>query len=118
MFYLLETKCFKSILDNLLHICNEGLTCSVHIALLICIIQNKLNVNTTANKAVLGIITASWAFNVFFSVLKILGLIVEKIRKFRSSKTVLPTRKSEEEGKKTDISIIDLEFNKGYEKEK
>ena len=102
----------------MLHICNEGLTCSIHIALLICIMQNKLNVNTTANKAVVGIITASWAFNIFFSVLKILGLIVEKIRRFRSTQAVVPAEKSEEDGKKTEIAISDLEVKMGFEKEK
>ena len=80
--------------------------------MLFCVIETKLNIKESANRAVVGIVTASWVLNIIFSVLKILVLVFEKFRELMKSRTVLPAQKIEEEHNKTEIIIGDLELNK------
>ena len=113
---MIETRCFKSVLDNLLHISNEGLTFCIHIALLFCTVEIK----EKASAAVVGIIAASWVVNIFFSGLKVMALIIEKIKNMRKKGVVIPDEISKEVGdcekNKRDlnrteaiISVIDLD---------
>ena len=93
---MLQTRCFKSVLDTLLHVSNEGLTLSIHIVLLFCIAEINSNAKENASAAVVGIIVISWAVNIFFSALKVLALIIEKIKKMRKKGDVAPDENSEE----------------------
>ena len=48
--------------------------------------DHKLKRKST--EAVINIITASWSINIFCSIIKFIQIIVEKIKKYRSSKKV------------------------------
>ena len=88
LIYLSTTRCFKSKINNLLHILNEALTAFLHIVLLISMIhpQNKLKSNST--ETCIKIITASWALNIFCSITKFSSIGIEKFKKLREKRRI------------------------------
>ena len=79
------TRCFKSRINNFLHISNEILTGFLHIVLLSSLIQGQNKIKSSATETCIDIITLSWSLNIFCSILKFAAILIEKIKKIRSS---------------------------------
>ena len=86
--FLIETRCFKSKIDNILHIFNEGLTCFLHVVLIFTLIKPKNDIKTDSAEICINIITAAWALNMACSIAKTIAGLVEKLKKIREKSKV------------------------------